>query len=78
MSSDQSLNRLSELLMRKLNHELNDEEHARLKHWLAEDAEARQYYVEFMALNSQLRQHRTGSFTAQTVRPLAWVGLFFV
>ncbi|MCP4451228.1 MAG: FecR domain-containing protein, partial [Planctomycetes bacterium] len=64
MSSDHSLNRLSELLMRKLNHELNDEEHSHLKHWLAEDAEARQYYVEFMALNAQLRQQRVAPVTS--------------
>jgi len=61
MSADQSLSKLSELLMRKLNHELNDEDHTRLKDWLAEDAKARQYYVEFMALNAQLRQQRVAS-----------------
>lgn len=61
MSSDQSLNTLSELLMRKLNHELDNEAHARLKGWLANDAEARQYYVEFMALNAHLRKQRVVS-----------------
>jgi hypothetical protein len=58
MSSDHSSTRLSELLMRKLNHELNDKDHARLKAWLAEDEAARQYYVEFMALNAHLRKQR--------------------
>jgi len=58
MSSDRSLTTLSDLLLRQLSDGLSDEEHARLKDWLAEDAEARQYYVEFMALNAQLRKQR--------------------
>lgn len=58
MSSDRSLTTLSDLLIRQLSDGLSDEEHARLKDWLAEDAEARQYYVEFMALNAQLRKQR--------------------
>ncbi|MCF7975143.1 MAG: FecR domain-containing protein [Phycisphaerae bacterium] len=58
MSSDHSLTKLSEWLVRELNHELNDKDHARLKAWLAEDEAARQYYVEFMALNAHLRKQR--------------------
>jgi hypothetical protein len=58
MSSDRSLSGLSELLFRQLSDGLNDEEYARLKAWLAEDAEARQHYVEFMTLNAQLRKQR--------------------
>jgi hypothetical protein len=58
MSSDRSLTPLSDLLIRQLSDGLNDAEYARLKDWLAEDAGARQYYVEFMALNAQLRKQR--------------------
>ncbi|MCU0915159.1 MAG: FecR family protein [Planctomycetes bacterium] len=58
MSSDRSRITLSDLLLRQLSDGLSDEEQARLKAWLAEDAEARQYYVEFMALNAQLRKQR--------------------
>ena len=67
MSSDQSLNTLSNLLIRQLSDGLNDEEHARLKEWLTKDAEARQYYVEFMALNAQLRKQRVASVTSPTL-----------
>ncbi|MFC1760684.1 FecR domain-containing protein [Planctomycetota bacterium] len=58
MSPNRPLNKLSELLLRQLRYRLNDEEHAFLKEWLAEDEEARQYYVEFVALNAQLRKQR--------------------
>ena len=35
MSSDRSLTTLSHLLIRRLSDEINDEDHARLKDWLA-------------------------------------------
>ena len=62
MSSGRSLNKLSKLLIRKLSDGLTDAEHALLKNWLAEDAEARQYYVEFVSLNAHLRQQRVALF----------------
>jgi len=62
MSSGRSLNKLSKLLIRKLNNGLTDEEHTLLKDWLAQDAEARQYYVEFISLNADLRQQRVALF----------------
>jgi hypothetical protein len=65
MSFGRSLTKLSELLVRQLNCGLNDEEHARLRDWLAEDTEARQYYVEFMALNAQLRKQRVASVASE-------------
>jgi hypothetical protein len=61
MISDRHLSMLSELLLRKLNSELGDEEFTLLKDWLARETEARQYYVEFMALNAQLRKQRTAA-----------------
>jgi len=67
MSSDRSLTTLSDLLIRQLSDELNDEDHARLKDWLAKDTEARQYYVEFMALNAQLRKQRVASVASETL-----------
>ena len=67
MSSDRSLTTLSDLLIRQLSDGLNDEEHARLKDWLAEDTEARQYYVEFMALNAELRKQRVGSVACESL-----------
>jgi len=67
MSSDRPLYKLSQLLIRQLSYGLNDEEHALLKDWLAQDAEARQYYVEFMALNAQLRKQRVASITSPTL-----------
>jgi hypothetical protein len=65
MSSDRSLNKLSDLLFRQLSDGLNDEEHTHLKDWLADDAEARQYYVEFTALNAQLRKQRVASLAPE-------------
>lgn len=61
MSSDRPLTKLSQLLIRQLSHGLTDGEHALLKDWLAEDTEARQYYVEFMALNAQLRKQHVAA-----------------
>jgi hypothetical protein len=61
MSSDRAPTKLSQLLVRQLSHGLNDEEYALLKDRLAQDAEARQYYVEFMALNAQLRKQHVAS-----------------
>jgi len=67
MSSGRPLTMLSNLLIRQLSDELNDEEHARLKGWLARDVEARQYYVEFMALNAQLRKQRVASVASESL-----------
>jgi len=67
MSCDRPLTTLSDLLIRQLSDGLNDEEHARLKDWLAEDTEARQYYVEFMALNAQLRKQRVASVASESL-----------
>ncbi len=67
MNSDRPLTKLSRLLIRQLSHGLNDEEHALLKKWLTEDTEARQYYVEFMALNAQLRKQHVASVASPTL-----------
>ena len=67
MNADRSLIRLSQLLIRQLSCGLNEKEHALLKDWLARDAEARQYYVEFMALNAQLRKQRVAPVTSPTL-----------
>jgi hypothetical protein len=67
MSYDRTQLTLSNLLMRHLSHGLNDEECAHLQDWLAEDSEARQYYVEFMALNAHLRKQRVASVATESL-----------